>query len=181
MEDEKIVGLLWERKEKGLEELKNKYGKQIERLAERILPKEDAKECINDTYLAVWNSIPPQRPKFLFAYIARICRNYSYNKVEWNTATKRKAEIVELSTELEQCIPDLMVSLEQRELGELISNFLRELPDEKKRIFVRRYWYGDSIKELSKSYGYRESKIKSILFRVRNQLKEYLEEEGIFL
>lgn len=93
MEDEKIVGLLWERKEKGLEELKNKYGKQIERLAESILPKEDAKECINDTYLAVWNSIPPQRPKFLFAYIARICRNYSYNKVEGIQQQKERQKL----------------------------------------------------------------------------------------
>ena len=181
MEDEEILDLIWDRKEKGLKELEAKYGRQIERLAERILSKEDAKECINDTYLAVWNSIPPQKPKFLFAYAAKICRNVSFNKVDWNQASKRKAEVVELSTELEQCIPDSLMDMEQRELGELISIFLRKLPEEKKRIFVRRYWYGDSIKELSKSYGYRESKIKSIIFRIRNQLKEYLEKEGIFL
>lgn len=181
MEDEEILDLLWNRQEKGLKELENKYGKQIERLAERILSKEDAKECINDTYLAVWNSIPPQKPKFLFAYAAKICRNAAYNKVQWNEASKRKVELVEFSTELEQCIPDSLATIKQQELGELISDFLRGLPEEKRKIFLRRYWYGDSIKELSKFYGYRESKVKSILFRVRNQLKEYFEKEGIFL
>ena len=88
---------------------------------------------------------------------------------------------MEFSTELEQCIPDSLATIKQQELGELISDFLRGLPEEKRRIFLRRYWYGDSIKELSKFYGYRESKVKSILFRVRNQLKEYFEKEGIFL
>ena len=113
MDDEEILDLIWDRKEKGLKELEAKYGRQIERLAERILSKEDAKECINDTYLAVWNSIPPQKPKFLFAYAAKICRNAAYNKVQWNEASKRKVELVEFSTELEQCIPDSLATIKK--------------------------------------------------------------------
>ena len=178
MEDEEILNLLWNRREEGLKELEEKYGKQIQRLAGRILTEEDAKECVNDTYLAVWNSIPPKRPAYLFSYVAKICRNFSYNKVQWNLASKRKAEIVELSAELEQCIPDSLAFMEQKELGRFISEFLKKQPEEKRRIFVRRYWYGDSLKELSEHYGYRESKVKSILFRLRNQLKEYLKKEG---
>ena len=178
MEDEEILNLLWNRKEEGLKELEQKYGQQIQRLAGNILSKEDASECVNDTYLAVWNSIPPKRPTYLFSYVAKICRNFSYNKVQWNQASKRKAEIVELSAELEQCIPDSLAFMEQKELGRFISEFLKKQPEEKSRIFVRRYWYGDSLKELSEHYGYRESKVKSILFRLRNQLKEYLKKEG---
>lgn len=181
MEDEEILNLLWNRREEGLKELEEKYGKQIQRLAGRILTEEDAKECVNDTYLAVWNSIPPKRPTYLFSYVAKICRNFSYNKVQWNQASKRKAEIVELSAELEQCIPDSLAFMEQKELGSILSDFLRTLPEAKRRIFVRRYWYGDSVKELAKKYGYGESKVKSILFRIRVQLKEFLKKEGVSL
>ena len=179
MEDEKIVELLWEREEQGLIELENKYGKQIIRLAKSMLNTEDAEECVSDTYIAVWNSIPPKRPQFLFAYVAKICRNLSFNKVKWNHAEKRCANVVALSQELEQCVADIRCSEEM--LGGLLSAFLRSLSDEKRRIFVRRYWYGDSIRELASAHGCREGKIKSILFRVRNELREYLKKEGISL
>lgn len=179
MEDEIIVELLWGREEQGLIELKDKYGKQLICLAKSMLNAEDAEECVSDTYIAVWNSIPPKRPKFLFAYVAKICRNLSLDKVKWNHAEKRCANVITLSQELEQCVADVNCSEEM--LGHLLSEFLRSLSDEKRRIFIRRYWYGDSIRELAKEYGYREGKIKSILFRVRNELREYLKKEGIAL
>ena len=179
MEDDKIIELLWNREEQGIKELENKYGKELKRLSERMVNAEDAEECVSDTYIAVWNSIPPKKPDFLFAYISKICRNISLNKVEWNHASKRNAQIIELSSELEQCIPDMSNTLDIRELGDILSVFLRTLSDEKRKMFIRRYWYGDSINELAQLFGYRDSKVKSILFRVRNELREYLEKEGV--
>lgn len=179
MEDEEIIELLFQRNEQGLHELEQKYGRRLKLLAERILPGEDAKECLNDTYLAVWNNIPPKCPQFLFAYTAKICRNLALNKVEWNQAEKRNAVMVELSEELEQCIPSDAAITGQQELGELLTGFLKELPEEKRRIFVRRYWYGESIQELAQSFGYLESKVKSMLFRTRKQLWKELKKEGI--
>ena len=179
MEDDKIIELLWNREEQGIKELENKYGKELKRLSERMVNAEDAEECVSDTYIAVWNSIPPKKPDFLFAYISIICRNISLNKVEWNHASKRNAQIIELSSELEQCIPDMSNTLDIRELGDILSVCLRTLSDEKRKMFIRRYWYGDSINELAQLFGYRDSKVKSILFRVRNELREYLEKEGV--
>ncbi len=179
MEDEEILTLLQSRKEQGINELEQKYGRRLRQLAERILPEEDAKECLNDTYLAVWNSIPPKRPQFLFAYTAKICRNLALNKVEWNQAAKRNAVVVELSAELEQCIPDGAAAVGQQELGELLTGFLKGLSEEKRQLFVRRYWYGESIRELSDRFGYRESKVTSMLFRMRKQLWNELKKEGI--
>jgi len=178
MEDNEILALLLARDEQGLKELEQKYGARLKYLAAGILSEEDAKECLNDTFLAVWNSIPPRQPEFLFAYTAKICRNLAFNRVEWNQAAKRNAVVVELSAELEQCIPDTSATMEQQELGELISAFLKKLPPEKQQLFLRRYWYGESIKELAAAFGYRESKVKSILFRLRNQLWKELKQEG---
>lgn len=181
MEDREILSLLLDRNEQGLTALEQKYGIRLTHLAESMLPEEDAKECVNDTYLALWNSIPPNQPEFLFAYAAKICRNLALNRVEWAKAAKRNAAVIELSSELEQCIPDTATTLEQRELGELISNFLKTLPEEHRSLFVRRYWYGASIRELSTGLGCRESKVKSTLFRLRKQLKKVLKKEGVVL
>lgn len=178
MDDQQIIALLFARNEQGIKELEQKYGTRLKHLAMGILPKEDAMECVNDTYLAVWNSIPPKLPEFLFAYTAKICRNLALNRVEWVNAAKRKAVIVELSDELAQCIPDTSVTMEQQELTQRISTFLKTLPVNKRNLFVRRYWYGESIKELAAAFGYRESKVKSILFRLRNQLGKELKKEG---
>lgn len=178
MEDNEILALLLARDEQGLKELEQKYGSRLKHLAVGILPEEDAEECLNDTFLAVWNSIPPRQPEYLFAYTAKICRNLALNRVEWNQAAKRNAIVVELSAELEQCIPDTSATMEQQELGELISSFLKQLPLDKQQLFIRRYWYGESIKELAAAFGCRESKVKSILFRLRNQLWKELKKEG---
>lgn len=179
MEDNQILSLLFGRNEQGIKELETKYGTRLKHLAMGILPEEDALECINDTYLAVWNSIPPKRPEFLFAYAAKICRNLALNRLEWEGAAKRNAVVVELSEELSQCIPDPSATIDDRELARLIGAFLNTLPEIKRNLFLRRYWYGESIKELAAAFGYRESKVKSILFRLRNQLWKELKKEEL--
>jgi len=170
MDDTQILDLLLAKDEQGLKELGQKYGNRLKRLAAGILPEEDALECVNDTYLAVWNSVPPNKPEFLFAYMAKICRNLALNRVEWEGAAKRKAVVVELSDELAQCIPDSSATVEQTELAQLIAAFLKALPEEKRSLFIRRYWYSESIRELAEAFHCREGKVKSILFRLRNQL-----------
>lgn len=177
MEDNEILELFWKRKEQALSELERKYGTRLKTLASRMVSEEDAEECVNDTYLAVWNSVPPKRPEYLFAYAAKICRNLALNKVEQSKAAKRNAVVVELSAELMQCIPDNALAGGETGLRELMIKFLKDLPEEKRKLFLRRYWYGESVKELAKAFGYRESKVKSMLFRLRKQLWNELEKE----
>lgn len=179
MEDDEILALLQGRDERGLYELANKYGKRLEHLAGRILSEQDAAECVNDTYLAVWESIPPKCPEFLFAYTAKICRNLAFNRVEWNHAAKRSAVFVELSDELGKCAPDVLEKVGQQELSEAIADFLKGQEVVKRQIFIRRYWYGESVKELAEEFGCRPGKIKSMLFRMRKQLWNALKKEGM--
>lgn len=179
MQDNEIITLLWERKEQALRELEQKYGASLKMLAGRIVSTPDAEECVNDTYFALWNSIPPNRPEYLYAYATKICRNLALNKSERNHASKRTAVVVELSAELIQCIPDHQSVRSEQALHELIGNFLTGLSEEKRKIFLRRYWYGESIKELSKAFGYSENKVKSILFRLRKQLWKELKKEDV--
>lgn len=177
MEDNDILALLFERKEQGLTELERKYGTRLKLLASRMVSEEDAEECVNDTYLAVWNSVPPNRPEYLFAYAAKICRNRALNKVEQNKAAKRSAVVVELSAELMECIPENTLAGDETGLRELLVRFLGGLSEEKRKLFLRRYWYGESVKELAEAFVYRESKVKSILFRLRKQLWNELKKE----
>ena len=179
MEDSEILVLFWERQEQALSELERKYGIRLKRLASRMVSEEDAKECVNDTYLAVWNSVPPNRPEYLFAYAAKICRNLALNKIERGKAAKRNATIVELSAELMECIPDNAQTGDETGLRELMIEFLKDLPEEKRKLFLRRYWYGESIKELAEAFGYRESKVKSTLHRLRKQLWRELKKEDV--
>ena len=177
MEDNEILTLFLERKEQALSELGKKYGTRLKILASRMVSEEDAEECVNDTYLAVWSSVPPNRPKYLFAYAAKICRNLALNKIEREQATKRSAVVVEFSAELMECIPDNTLAKDEQGLRELLVRFLGDLPEEKRKLFLRRYWYGESVKELAKAFGYRESKVKSMLFRLRKQLWNELKKE----
>ncbi len=180
MEDEEIISLLFDRDERGLDELSKKYGGRLRQLAERILSPPDAAECINDTYLAVWESIPPRSPEYLFAYTAKICRNLALNRVEWNQAAKRNAVFVELSEELGNLAPDLSDGIQQRELASAIADFLKGQTKEQREIFVRRYWYGETVKELAQTFDCRQGRIKSILFRLRKGLRRELEKEGFY-
>lgn len=141
-----------------------------------------AEECENDTYMEAWNSIPPHEPKsYLFAFLARITRHIALDFCKERSRLKRSAFISELSAEMEQCIPapdDTERRIGAMVLCEAINSFLATLSDEKRNIFMRRYWYMDSIAAISQRYGLSQSKVKSILFRSRNQLREYLGKEG---
>ena len=151
-------------------------------LSDRILKNgQDAEESVSDTYLRAWNTIPPRKPHSLFAYLARICRNLSLDKLDWKTAGKRNADIVTLTRELESCIPDPMQDrvMEGQELGRILDRFLRTLTPENRMIFLRRYWFADPIAEIALRYGISESAVQMRLTRTRTKLEACLKKEGI--
>lgn len=181
MTDREIIDLYWSRNEQAITETENVYGSKLKGLAYRIVHTyEDAQECVSDTYLAAWNTIPPQKPEFLFAYLAKICRNFCLGRLDWLSAAKRKAEIVSLTREMELCIPDtaLQQRLEGEELAALLNRFLGTISRENRMIFLRRYWYADSIEEIAKRYRFTQSKVKTSLHRTRTKLAAFLEKEG---
>lgn len=185
MEDNAIIELYWQRSQNAISETAAKYGGRLNSLSMNILhSKEDAEECVNDTYHAAWNTLPPQRPNFFFAYLAKLTRNFSFSRYDYYHAQKRGATVVELSDELENCIPapnDLEQKMESKEIGRIVSEFLHSQSPEMRRVFVRRYWYLDSIQTISEAYGISESKVKSMLFRMRGKLREHFEKEGVEL
>ena len=183
LDDNRIVDLYLSRDETAITQTSEKYGNSLRKIAYGIV--EDlhtAEECENDTYMKAWNSIPPHEPKsYLFAFLARITRHIALDFCKERSRLKRRVFISELSTEMEQCIPapdDMECHIDAMVLCEAINAFLATLSDEKRNIFMRRYWYMDSIAAISKHYGLSQSKVKSILFRSRNQLREYLDKEG---
>ncbi len=183
MEDEKIIDLYWDRSESAITETKKKYGNYCKSIAFNILSNhEDTEECINDTYLALWNTIPPNRPVRLLAFIGRITRNIALDKYDFYTAKKRNAKFDLILSELGDCIPssdNVELQYEARQTAKEISDFLRSIDYESRNVFLRRYWYADSISEVAKRFKMSESKVKSMLFRTRKKLKLYLEKEGI--
>jgi RNA polymerase sigma-70 factor (ECF subfamily) len=182
MNDEEILDLYWSREEDAIRQTQQRYGEKLFALALRIVDnREDAQECVNDTYLKAWNAIPPQRPTFFFAYLSKICRNQAFGKLDWKNAAKRKAEIVELTEQMQQCIPDTRaeISLEGETLGAVLNGFLESLPRESRQIFMRRYYFLDSIEEIADRYGITQSKVKTRLHRTRTKLYDYLQQEGI--
>ena len=186
MEDEKIVELYFERNESAIERTSEKYGKRLRAVSNGILKDiETAEECENDTYLEAWNIIPPNEPKtYLYAFLARIIRNISLNCCRKKNALKRNAFVCELSAEMEECIPspdDMDCRINDKVFAEIINKFLSELDAEKRKIFVRRYWYMDSVTEISEKLLLSESKVKTSLFRTRKKLREFLEKEGYAL
>lgn len=183
LDDNRIVDLYLSRDETAIAHTSEKYGSRLRNVAYGIV--EDlhtAEECENDTYMEAWNSIPPHEPKsYLFVFLARITRHIALDFCKERSRLKRSAFISELSAEMEQCIPapdDTERRIDSMVLCEAINTFLATLSDEKRNIFMRRYWYMDSIAAVSKRYGLSQSKVKSILFRSRNQLREYLDKEG---
>lgn len=178
MEDQDIINLFFARDQEGLRQAADKYGGALMVLARRILRDEnDAEEAVSDTWLAAWNAIPPARPEHLYAYLAKICRFSAFGLLDKAHAQKRTATVVSLSAELEGCLPADYG--DSRDLGEVLNSFLAGLPVEKRRIFLRRYWFGDDLREIARRYGISESKVKVTLFRLRGQLKAHLEKEGI--
>lgn len=182
MDDAKIIELFWARNEDAIAETDAAYGRRLRTLANRILgSREDAEENVGDTYLKTWEAIPPQRPNYFYAFIASICRHLSFHRLDWRQAAKRNAEVVALTNEMEQCIPDAIHEreLEGKEIGRLLNTFLAALPKETRLIFLRRYWHVDTVAEIAARYGITESKVKMQLSRTRAKLASYLEKEGI--
>ena len=184
MTDSQIVALFWEKNEDAIRETDVLYGRRLFAVSDKILHiREDAQECVNDTYWKAWDTIPPQRPKYFYAYLAKICRNFSLMRLQWNAAAKRQAEIIGLTQELEQCIPDLSHDrkAEGMEIGQILNRFLERLSPESRLIFLRRYWYTDSIEEIAARYQISQSKVKTQLHRTRKKLRQFLLKEGIIV
>ena len=182
MTDSQIIALFWDRNEDAIRETDRAYGRRLHVLSDRILRNEqDAQESVSDTYLKTWETIPPQRPAYFFAYLAKLCRNFSLARLQWRSAAKRSAQVVELTREMAECIPDDSQErkLEGEELGQLLNEFLDSLSSENRLIFLRRYWYADPVREIAERYQISESKIKTQLHRTRKKLQQFLEGEGI--
>ena len=184
MDDAKIIDLFWARKEEAIQETDKAYGRKLHVLANKILNnREDAEESVSDTYMEVWKSIPPKHPKYFYAFLASICRNMSFNRLDWRLAAKRNAEVVALTQEMEMCIPDTRQEgeLDRRELRRTLEAFLDSLSKESRLIFLRRYLYVDTVAEIAARYGISESKVKTQLHRTRAKLHTYLAKEGIYV
>ncbi len=186
MDDFKIVDLFFERDEAAIRFTSEKYGRRLRSLSHNIVrDMQTAEECENDTYVRAWNTIPPHSPKeYLYAFLARITRHISLNCCRDRNRLKRSAYICELSAEMEQCIPtpdNCECRIDDLAFADAINGFLASLTAENRNIFLRRYWYLDSITDISKRFGYSQSKVKTTLFRVRNKLRDYLEQEGYTL
>ncbi|MGM9626686.1 MAG: RNA polymerase sigma factor [Faecousia sp.] len=186
MDDDRIVELYLHREESAIAYTQDKYGTRLRALALGIVKDaQTAEECENDTYWGAWNAIPPHEPRtYLYAFLARITRNAALNCCRNRSRLKRGGFVAELSREMEQCISapdDTQCRMEEIELREAINGFLGTLSTEKRNVFLRRYWYCDATASIAKRYGISESKVKTMLYRVRNQLKLYLLKEGYIL
>ncbi len=186
MEDSRIIDLFWARSEFAIKETANKYSRYCYSISYNIVSShEDAEECVNDTYLRAWNSIPPTRPNYFRVFLGKITRNISIDKYKKSKTKKRGRGQIELVlSELDECIStksNIEDEIEEKELIKIINNFLESLPKEKRIIFVQRYWYLMTIKDIAEQQNDSESKVKCILFRIRVELKKVLEREGIIL
>lgn len=183
MDDKIIIELYWKRKEEAIKETALKYGKLCTYVAKNILSShEDSEECVNDTYFAVWNTIPNERPNIFSAFISRITRNLALKKYEYLSAAKRNPGAITSLEELGDCISgteSIESEMEKRHIESTIDEFLWQQGYEKRNIFIRRYWYFDSIESICKSTGFTQSKVKSMLYEMRQKLRKKLESEGI--
>ncbi len=181
MDDQKIIELFFTRSELAIQSLAAKYEKLLYKISFQILHNdEDAAECINDTYLGVWNAIPPAKPNPLSAFVCKITRNLSLNKYRANTAAKRNTSMDISLEELASAIPTPSVEDEwnAKELGRHINQFLHTLEQENRVLFVRRYWFADSVKDIARDMKMSENLASVRLKRIRKQLKAFLEKEG---
>lgn len=186
MEDKQIIGLFLNRDESAVSETAKKYGSRLRQLSFSIVQNtQTAEECENDTYFEAWHAIPPHRPEnYFYAFLARITRNLSLNRCTELSRLKRKAHICELSAEMAQCIPgpeSVENYMDRKALESILNLFLRSLDPRKRNLFIRRYWYLDSIHAISERFQLSESNVKTILSRCRKELRICLEKEGIFL
>lgn len=185
MKDERIVELIYENDEQGLREAEAKYRGLCYSITESILVlHEDREECVNDALLTLWNNIPPERPKNLCAYISKIVKNIALKCSRANNAWKRCANYKSAGDDLLDLIPSASSVAEEydaKRTGQIINEFLADQSQRDRDIFVLRYWYRDSVPEISRSTGFSESLIKSLLSRMKKKLRAELEKEGIIV
>ena len=181
MEDKRIFQFLWQRAEQAIEAMTAQYGPRLYRTAMNILGRhEDAEESVNDTYLAVWNAIPPETPEPLAGYVYKTGRNLALNRLRRNSALKRRSDYDLSLEELEGCLPGacLQDEIEARMLGRAINRFLDTLPANARILFLRRYWFGDSVRDIAQSRGMTQNAVSVSLSRTREKLRSYLSKEG---
>lgn len=183
MDDFQIVGLYLSRNEAAIDQTAQKYGHRLRRIAKSILNSSAAaEECENDTYLEAWNRIPPHEPRtYLFAFLGQITRHIAIDRCRKNASQKRLSRFCELTQEMAECLPggeDPESALNKAALQQAINDFLSSCTRDQCNIFVRRYWFFDSVAEISKRYGFSQSKVKTVLCRMRQSLRAYLEKEG---
>lgn len=177
MEDAKILDLLWSRSEQAIDALSRRFGARLHATAHNLLSDpQDSEECVNDTYLALWNSIPPRRPTSLAAYVYRTGRNIALNRLRANTAQKRDGHTLSLD-ELSAFVP---APEDRHDLGQALDAFLDKLEPRSRAIFLRRYWFGDSIGDIAQDLRMTENAVALRLHRTREQLRTYLKEEGYY-
>ncbi|MCL2187233.1 MAG: sigma-70 family RNA polymerase sigma factor [Defluviitaleaceae bacterium] len=186
MDDEKIIDLYFAREESAIAATAQKYGAYCRAVAQGVLKnREDALECVNDTYLRAWEAIPPKRPTMLRIFLGKITRNLSLDKHRWLTAAKRGGDTVTtLYGELNECIPGGTTVEEEAEAGQItaaIDASLRKMGQEMRLVFMRRYWHADSLENIAERYSMSLGKVKSMLFRARKKLKSDLEGEGVYI
>ena len=185
IDDEKIIEMLFVRSEQGIRELDVKYGKICHNLSYNIVnSRQDAEECVNDAYLGVWNTIPPTRPNPLLSYTAKIVRNLSLKSYWRKEADKRSGQYTIALQEIESCIADPKAvedEIEARELARIIGTFLDTLTVENRVIFMRRYWFADSYKDIAEFVGLSEKNVSVRLTRIREKMKQYLVGKGVLM
>ena len=185
MDDHSIIDLYWARDPRAIAESERKYAAFCGVLARNILPvAQDAEECVNDTWHRAWETIPPQRPENLRAYLGRIVRNLAIDRWRRNTAQKRGEGLEVLLSELEGCIPGGVLpeqELERKELTQLLERWLDTLTREERAMFLRRYWYGTAVQELAGQWHCSPNRMAQRLFRLRKKLRSYLEAQGVAL
>lgn len=184
MEDDRIVELYWQRNEEAINETASKYGKYCYSIAQNILGDEDdANESVNDTYLDAWQSMPPHRPSVLSTFLGKITRRISIDRYRRRTAEKRGGgQTALVLEELEECLGDVNnveEKIEQQLLSNTINSFVKELPQTEQSVFLCRYWYMDSVQSIAGQFGFSHSKVKSMLYRTREKLRNILIKEGI--
>ena len=183
VDEKELIELYINRDEKAIKCTQELYGARLKALAARLLANQsDTEECLNDTYYKVWNAIPAHRPESLYAFCAVICRRTAMDILDKRTAQQRSAVVVELTTEMEQCIPDGSADTpDDGHLSELLKTFIAKLDNEKRAVFIRRYWFGETAAAIAEKYGYSETKVRSMLFRTRKKLKKFLEGKDVEL
>ncbi len=184
MEEKRITDLFFARDEEAIRETEKKYGRLCHSIAYNILGDEgEAEECASDTYMSLWNAIPPERPKIFKAYIAKVARNLALKRHEYNSAEKRSSNMTVSLSELEEVLPDesFKADTSDGEIGALINEFLGTEKPDARRVFIKRYYFGEDIRTISEETYFSQSMIKSMLMRTRNRLKDYLTERGVYI